>query len=329
MLLDLIIPQYKEDDYIVKNLLDSINNQVNIDFNNIRITIINDKSDVLLTNKLFSNYQKLNINYLINDKNTGPGLARQYGIDRTDGKYIMFLDSDDILYNNNVLYIITGCINDANPDLLITNFVKEIKINNEIKYVLKKKEETYPWLHGKVFKREFLNNNDIRFNNNLRHLEDSYFWTCIMGMINDNNIIYLDFPSYLWKLNDNSITRKKNKYEYIVSCFNDYFNCPFYAYDYLNKHNSNIKNLYIIRAIFDIYIILNSNIFDFDELKDDKKMYLDKLLSFINNNMHIYKNYDLNKLKTKYDKEIINQKNKYNIDNVYKDINDFNNSFFK
>ena len=329
MLLDLIIPQYKEDDNIVKNLLDSINNQVNVDFNNIRITIINDKSDVLLTNKLFSNYQKLNISYLINDKNTGPGLARQYGIDRTDGKYIMFLDSDDILYNNNVLYIITGCINDANPDLLITNFVKEIKINNEIKYVLKKKEETYPWLHGKVFKREFLNNNDIRFNNNLRHLEDSYFWTCIMGTINVNNIIYLDFPSYLWKLNDNSITRKKNKYEYIVSCFNDYFNCPFYAYDYLNKYKSNIKYLYIIRAIFDIYIILNSNIFDFDELKNNKKMYLDKLLSFINNNMHIYKNYDLNKLKSIYDKEIINQKNKYNIDNVYKDINDFNNSFFK
>ena len=328
-MLDIIIPQYKENDDVVKNLLDSISNQVNVDFNKIKITIINDKSDVLLTNVLFSNYKKLNIYYLINDKNTGPGLARQYGIDRTNGEFIMFMDSDDILYNNNVLYIIVSCIEDAKPDLLITNFVKETYINNELKYVLKKKEETYPWLHGKVFKREFLNENEIRFNNNLRHLEDSYFWTCIMGMIDYNKVIYLDFPSYLWKTNKDSITRKKDKYEYIVSSFDDYYNCPFYAYEYLNKHNSNIKELYIIRAIFDIYIILSSNIYDFEELMDSKKMYLDKLLLFIKNNNHIYDNYNSNKLKEIYDIEIINQKKKYNIDKVFVNINDFIDTFFK
>ena len=48
-MLDIIIPQYSEDDNKIKPLLDSINNQINIDFNDINVTIVNDLSNVLLT----------------------------------------------------------------------------------------------------------------------------------------------------------------------------------------------------------------------------------------------------------------------------------------
>ena len=322
-----IIPQYKENDVIAGRLLNSINSQANVDFNDIFITIINDKSDVLLSDKLFSKYPNLNINYLINDNNTGPGIARRFGIERTEHDYIMFMDCDDVLYDKNTLYIVTSCIEDTKPDLLITNIIKEVNINNEIKYVLKRKEETYPWLHGKVFKRELLDKNNICFHNNLRHLEDSYFWTCVIGVIDYKKIIYLDFPSYVWKLNNNSITRKKNDYEYIVTCFNDYYNCPFYAYDYLCKHNSNIKDLYLIRAIFDIYLILNSNYYEFEELKDEKNNYLLRLKDDIKKNINIYDNYKKEELEDIFNKEIIKEKNKNNNMVINKSFNDFYNMY--
>ena len=46
MILDIIIPQYKEDESVIKNLLNSINNQKNVDFSQIKLTIVNDK-DIL------------------------------------------------------------------------------------------------------------------------------------------------------------------------------------------------------------------------------------------------------------------------------------------
>jgi len=59
-------------------------------------------------------------------------------------------------------------------------------------------------------------------------------------------------------------------------------------------------------------------------------MLLDLIIPQYKEDDNIVKNLlDSNKLKSIYDNEIINQNNKYNIDNVYKDINDFNNSFFK
>ncbi len=329
MKLDIIIPQYSEDDTIAKRLLDSINNQDNIDFNDINITIINDKSNVLLSSNLFLLYPRLNIKYLINEKNTGPGLARQYGIERTNGDYIMFIDCDDILFDKYALYVIMGCLSDAKPDLLITNIVKEAMINNEIKLLVKKKEETYPWLHGKVFKREFLNNNDIRFNPNLRHLEDSYFWTSVIGMINYDNLIYLDFNSYLWKYSENSITRKKGEYEYIITCFDDYFNCPFYAYGYLDKHNSEIKNMYIIRAIFDILLIIYSDIYTDKALISKKDSYISRIESFISDNKNIYSEFDSVKLSELYDVEVNKVKNKYNVKDISLSFKEFKKLFMK
>ena len=115
MLLDIIIPQYSENEYVIKNLLDSISNQKNIDFNLINVTIVNDASNVILSNEFLLNYQKLNIAYIINDKNTGPGLARQKGIDNTDNKYIMFCDADDELIDDQVLSSIIPFLEQKNP----------------------------------------------------------------------------------------------------------------------------------------------------------------------------------------------------------------------
>ena len=64
MLLDIIVPQYKEKEEDIKPLLDSINNQELVDFNNIKLTIVNDYSDVLLNEDFLNRFKNLNISYL-------------------------------------------------------------------------------------------------------------------------------------------------------------------------------------------------------------------------------------------------------------------------
>ncbi|MBQ2472491.1 MAG: glycosyltransferase, partial [Acholeplasmatales bacterium] len=118
-MLDIIIPQYMEDEHTIKNLLDSIMNQKNIDFNDIQVTIINDASTCILSNEFLMNYEKLNIIYLRNDKNLGPGLTRQRGIDSTDEPFIMFMDADDEYINSNVLSRILDYLKKYNPNYLV------------------------------------------------------------------------------------------------------------------------------------------------------------------------------------------------------------------
>ena len=56
MKFQILIPQYKETDDIVKPLLDSIAIQQNIDFNEIGVIICNDGSDIYLTEDFLKSY---------------------------------------------------------------------------------------------------------------------------------------------------------------------------------------------------------------------------------------------------------------------------------
>ena len=56
MILQILIPQYKETDEIIKPLLDSIKIQRNINFKDIGVVIVNDGTDVKLSKKLLNSY---------------------------------------------------------------------------------------------------------------------------------------------------------------------------------------------------------------------------------------------------------------------------------
>ena len=64
-------------------------------------------------------------NYYIThtEKNSGPGIARNIGVDKSIGKYVLFLDSDDCL-DSNILYKLydTLVLNDFSPDLIAYNW---------------------------------------------------------------------------------------------------------------------------------------------------------------------------------------------------------------
>ena len=301
-MLDIIIPQYKENDNKIKPLFDSINNQINIDFNDINVTIVNDGSDTFISDTLLNSYP-FKINYIKNKDNKGPGVTRQIGLDNTNDKYIMFMDADDCLASNISLFIILSCVKEAKPKLVITNIVQDFVINNEKKYKIKKGKDTLPWLHGKVYSRDIINKYNVKFHNDLRYFEDSYFTICYMSSLKDEDIITLDFDCYLWKDNDNSITRKDRKYGYVIEEFKDFFYCPFYAYEYLKNSKYPYTTEYMIKAICGIYQYLNSKIFDDKDLKDKKLFYENELDKYISNYKEIFIDLNFDKLQKLYDEE--------------------------
>ena len=289
-LLDIIIPQYNENDEMVSQLLDSINMQKGIDFNDINIVIINDCSNVLLSAELFYNYPKLKVKYLKMEKNSGPGVTRQFGVDNTKSPYVTFIDADDVLYDQYSLYIAISCIKEISPEVLFTSTAQEIYVNNVINYKVRRKKEVFRFLHGKFISRNFLNMNNIRFHPTLRSCEDSYYCIILLAI---GKIEYVDYITYLWKFNDSSLTRKKRKYNIYIEHFDDFFRGGIDAYTFIKDKNPEFSEVFLIKIIFGNYIILNSNLFDYKDLKFVKEEYTKKVEEIINNYSSIILKYSV------------------------------------
>jgi len=317
-LLDIIVPQYKEDDTVFKKLLESINKQKNINFNDINIIIINDNSNTYLSNNLFKLFPKLNIKYIKSKINQGPSLTRQIGLDHSNSKYVTFIDADDMLDDENSLYLVLSCFNDTNADYIFTSFKREINVLGKIQYN-NFDARNLIWLHGKYFKREIFKKYNIKFSN-LRCFEDEIICRMIYS-IKDLKSIVLNFSTYIWCDFDLSLTRQKSKYNFIVMHFDDYYNSPIIEYEFIKNNNIELANECIFNAMLNRYMALNSNLFEYEELKEMKNEYLNKIKSFILNHIDIFKSYDKNKAKEIFNNYILSYKKDNAIINIT--IDDF------
>jgi teichuronic acid biosynthesis glycosyltransferase TuaG len=97
----IIIPYFKKKKYF-KQTINSILKQ---SYKNFEIIIIYDDYDK--TEIRFIKYIKSldkRIKLIINSKNIGAGYSRNKGIDKSSGKYICFIDADDIWKKNKLLF---------------------------------------------------------------------------------------------------------------------------------------------------------------------------------------------------------------------------------
>ena len=94
--LSVIIPIYNTEKY----LIECLNSVINQSLKNIEIICIDDGSTDN-SSKILKEYSKIDKRFvLINQNNKGSGNARNKGINISRGKFVSFLDSDDMYFNN-------------------------------------------------------------------------------------------------------------------------------------------------------------------------------------------------------------------------------------
>ena len=160
MKIDVIICAYNAHKYI-KKAINSIIKQSIID--KIKITIVDDGSNYDYED-IISNYSE-NIKLITLKKNKGIGSARQVGLKNTFNEYVMFIDSDDEFYSDTAvekLYNVISKNNDVD--------VVEGKINSTSGII----ENPFTYLHGKMYRRSFIDKNNIDFLD-LKISEDTAF----------------------------------------------------------------------------------------------------------------------------------------------------------
>ena len=90
--IDIIIPAYKAQNTILRTLSSIAIQSV---LNDISVTIVNDADGIGYQKfvDMFKDY--MDIKEITLEKNGGPGVARQYGIDNTNSPYFTCIDADD------------------------------------------------------------------------------------------------------------------------------------------------------------------------------------------------------------------------------------------
>lgn len=251
MKLQILIPQYKETDAIVKPLLDSIALQQSVDFNEIGVIICNDGTDVHLSDELLTSYP-FKIEYHL-EEHRGVSATRNACLDYAIADYVMFCDADDMFYNMCGLWIIFNEM-DRGFDSLTSCFTEESRHpqTGEPMYINHDMDSTF--VHGKVHSRHYLNYQGIRWNNDLTIHEDSYFNILCQSL--SQNVKYCSTPFYLWKWRDDSVCRHDPKY--MLKTYNNMIDSNDALIETLVEKGAPEKAIfYVIMLILDSYYMMN------------------------------------------------------------------------
>ncbi|MEZ8658695.1 glycosyltransferase family 2 protein [Vibrio cyclitrophicus] len=186
--LSIVIPCYNSENYILKCINSAIDELENV---HVEYIFVNDGSTdrtaELIKNFVINDNTKFK---LIEQDNKGVSSARNNGIKHCSGKYIMFLDSDDVVIPNfygNLLKIIEG----SEPDLIMGEYVTFNRLE-DLSLVESEESKNYErdefltgYIYGdlvnnfsvcsSLYKRSFLNNNSLKFDESLAYAEDQYF----------------------------------------------------------------------------------------------------------------------------------------------------------
>lgn len=244
-MISVVVPIYNVEKYIV-NCLKSIVNQ---DYKDFELVLVDDgskDSSVELANDYLKN-ESINWRF-IHKKNGGLASARNAGIIDSKGDYIAFVDADDAISKDFLSKMVLEMDRDS-YDFIFCNFefVKEqippIDTNEE-KKIFNKETLLYTFLKRTInfvvpsmfFRKGFLINNQLLFNEEIKFSEDQPFiWNVIL---HSHKSLYLYKKMYGYYIRENSIMTSSS-YEKIVNSYKEYSQ----YIDGLIKDNEKYKDL--------------------------------------------------------------------------------------
>lgn len=262
MKLQILIPQYKETDEIIKPLLDSIAIQQNVDLKNeVGVIITNDGTDVHLSDELINSYP-FKIEYYKN-KHVGVSGTRNYCLDKATADYVMFCDADDMFCNVCGLWVIfREMATEEGFDSLTSVFMEE-SVHPETKehFYINRGDMAQggvdsTFVHGKVHKRQYLLDEKIRWDESLTIHEDSYFNILCQKL--SKNVKYCPVPFYLWKWRDESVCR--SDFKYILKTYNNMLDSnTALINEFLKRQMFEEAQFYTTAMIYDAYFTMNKD----------------------------------------------------------------------
>lgn len=239
--ISIIIPIYNMEQYLTE-CLDSVVKQ---DCKNLEVICVNDGSkDNSLS--ILKEYGKIySFIHIYTKKNGGLSSARNYGMQKANGKYIFFLDSDDMLVDKHCLSFMVESMESNSLDAMYfdgksffeNESMRQLNASYETAYQRKKSYGVYQQgrelfsdlvRNGDYYtsaclqclSREFINRNNLSFLEGIFY-EDNLF--TLKGIILANKVMHQNRTVLLRRVRGGSIMQSKLKFHNFYSVFISYW----------------------------------------------------------------------------------------------------------
>lgn len=205
--LDIIIPTYKNKTEL-RRTLNSITFRPDVN-----VMVVDDCSGLDYSD-ILEEYP--DIGFLQLEENQGPGMARQHGIEHTNGTYITFLDSGDYFYDNGLEYILAQ----INANRYYKMYTWSYVYDSDNKLCDTSGDKTI----GSVYKRSFIEMYNIHFSKEGSYANEDYgFSRACRIILNDWErmgfvlpLRHIKIPVFYEHIDSKSVT-KANNWEYFYT----------------------------------------------------------------------------------------------------------------
>lgn len=214
--ISVIIPVYNAEKYLEK----AVQSVVDQSYTNWELFLIENGSkdeSLKIAKEIAEKNEKIQ---LIEEKNRGVGFARNIGLKNSTGEYIVFIDADDYLPDQNVFQRYINIAVQTRSDIIISNYARlwGEKIlpaaGHELFSVYNPDSEefrfrgffsigTLSYVWGKLYRKSFLNTNQIVFSD-FEYAEDKLF--NMQCYICGARYAFVEERGCVYRKNDNSIS---------------------------------------------------------------------------------------------------------------------------
>lgn len=245
-----IIPVYNAEDTISR-CLDSLLQGIP---ENTEMIVVNDGSvdnSGLICKEYLDKYPQIRY---FEKRNEGVSSARNLGLDRATGEYILFVDSDDFV-EKNYWKIINATLDEYHPDMLQFGFREcgetfnerntgayNIETDIDIAKKINDAIQTYMFsaLWARVYRRNIIEKYHLRFKEKLMVGEDQVFIFAYAMHIKH----LISIPTVLYNVVlENSISLTRKKRDYLVEQLREVNRILFHLVE-KSEHSKNIKLIY-------------------------------------------------------------------------------------
>ncbi|WP_343288432.1 glycosyltransferase [Turicibacter bilis] len=222
-----IIPVYNVENYI-RDCVESVVNQT---LDNIEIIIVNDGCTDHSINRIDDLIKSNNL-LIVNQENKGLSAARNIGLSYATGDYIAFIDSDDYIESNFIEMLYVNAV-ENNLDIAIGGYRKlfsngeflpdkrnqeligsEVMTGEEYLYKSVVLNDYQMEVWDDLYKRSFLEENDLKFCEGIIHEDEEFTPKCILKA---KRIKVIDCLGYIYRQREGSIMHQSRGLKQINS----------------------------------------------------------------------------------------------------------------
>lgn len=255
----IIVPVYNVEKYIEKCIVSLLEQT----YTNIEIIIVNDGSTDNSGNLCAQLKKRDDRIKVYHKKNGGLSSARNYGIKKSTGDYLAFIDSDDYVSHKMIENLLQlSCKTDS--DIIICNYCQffensEANFSFDEKYEVLEQEEAlkllflnkidnYAW--NKLYKKSVFQNLEFPDGKNFEDIGTTY-----KAFLNANFICITEAKLYGYLQRSNSLTGNISK-----KSMNDYIDLTLSRYNYIIERKPNLTKEIRLNYLFSVYSFFKESI---------------------------------------------------------------------